>query len=57
MIRMAPLPAKFWRKMADAISQIKDAGFQRVSTGGGNIKEDLDYTHPRLGQICVPLPD
>ncbi len=40
-------------KMADAISKIKDAGFAKGSTGGGDSIEDMNYTHPRLGQICV----
>lgn len=47
------LATKVLEKMADALSQIKDGGFQKVSTGGGTFKEDLAYTHPRLGQICV----
>ncbi len=44
---------KALEKMAEAISQIKDSSFDKVSTGGGDQKEDLNYTHPRLGQICV----
>lgn len=40
-------------KMGDAISQIKDASFATASTDGGVSEEDLNYTHPRLGQICV----
>lgn len=40
-------------KMADAISQIKNAGFQSAPTGGGEVQSDTNYTHPRLGQICV----
>jgi hypothetical protein len=43
---------KALEKMANAISKIKDAGFAKVSTGGGDRVEDLNYTHPRLGQNC-----
>lgn len=43
---------KALEKLADAISQIKDAGGS-AATGSGENEEDLDYTHPRLGQICV----
>ncbi len=51
--RHGALAKKALEKMAEALSQIKDAGFQNVSTSGGSSKEDLDFTHPRLGQICV----
>ena len=40
-------------KMADAISQIKNSGFQNAPTGGGESYVETNYTHPRLGQICV----
>ncbi len=47
------IASKVLEKLADALSQIRDGCFQNVSISGGSFKEDLDYTHPRLGQICV----
>lgn len=43
---------KALEKLAEAISQIKDSSAS-AATDGGAQDEDLDYTHPRLGQICV----
>ncbi len=46
------LAIKALEKLADALAQIKDTG-GKVSAGSGEIKSDFNYTHPRLGQICV----
>ncbi|MBA3856338.1 MAG: hypothetical protein C0507_05450 [Cyanobacteria bacterium PR.3.49] len=48
----ATFARKALEKLADAISQIKDTG-SSAATGGGETSDDLDFTHPRLGQICV----
>lgn len=47
------LAKKAIAKMADAMSQIKDAGFHGAPISGGESAGDTKYTHPRLGQICV----
>lgn len=47
------LAKKALAKMAEAISQIKSQGFNHAPAGGGDLVADTNYTHPRLGQICV----
>ena len=47
------LARKALEKMAAAISQIKNANFQKAPTSSGKSKVEDNYTHPRLGQICV----
>ncbi|HNB24920.1 MAG TPA: hypothetical protein PKZ32_21035 [Candidatus Melainabacteria bacterium] len=47
------LAQKALAKMTEAIAQIKDQGFTHAPAGGGDLVADTNYTHPRLGQICV----
>jgi len=48
----ATFAEKALEKLADAISQIKDSGIT-ASTSSGAFDDQFNYTHPRLGQICV----
>jgi|GEM_PF-431448 hypothetical protein len=47
------LARKALAKMSDAIAQIKDVGYKSDPTSSGEVSSPENYTHPRLGQICV----